>query len=289
MSGRMLVLPKPNKSARDVLFVYGMHTSLERMYAVAASLHKETGVIMPDLPGFGGMDSMYSIGMEPTLDNLADYLATVIKLQFPGRKHFSIAGFSYGFSVVTRLLQKYPEIAKQVDSVVSVAGFSDKDDFMFKRRNFYMLKALSRVFSRRIPAWLVQTFVLRGIVITSTYQFLARRHPKLKHVPVEQRPELIKFEIHLWQDNDFRTYAKTGQIMFGLHGKKDKVSLPLHHIQVKGDQFLDADGVIKRLGDIYESVEIHEAKLPAHAPIVIEETEASGQLIPESARNILSR
>lgn len=84
LSGRVLTIPKTNKSQKDVeiLLVYGMHSSLERWYTLANALSQFGNVTMPDLPGHGGMDSFYKIKMEPTLDNFGDYLATFIKLHY---------------------------------------------------------------------------------------------------------------------------------------------------------------------------------------------------------------
>ena len=38
------------------------------------------------LPGLGGMDSFYSIGLKPSLDNMADYVASFIKLSYKRKK-----------------------------------------------------------------------------------------------------------------------------------------------------------------------------------------------------------
>src|SRR3982751_3045218 len=86
LTGRMLHMPAPKNKKRDILLIYGHHSCLERMYGVAEDLNQYGAVTMPDLPGFGGMDSFYKIGMEPTLDNLADYLAAFIKLRYKGKK-----------------------------------------------------------------------------------------------------------------------------------------------------------------------------------------------------------
>src|SRR3990167_2869837 len=108
MKGRMLHLPTPKNKKREILLVYGHHASLERMYSFARVMNRYGSVTMPDLPGFGGMDSFYKIGRKPTLDNMADYLASLIRLRYKNRR-LSIAGFSFGFLVVTRMLQRYPD------------------------------------------------------------------------------------------------------------------------------------------------------------------------------------
>src|SRR3990167_4673140 len=127
MHGRILHLPPPKNKNREMLLIYGHHASLERMYGFAQALNKYGSVTMPDLPGFGGMDSFYKIKEKPTLDNLADYLATFIRWRYKKRR-FSIAGFSVGFLVVTRMLQRNPDIARRVDMVVSCVGYAHYED-----------------------------------------------------------------------------------------------------------------------------------------------------------------
>src|SRR3954470_17459407 len=122
LDGRMLRLPA--KSARqaknrEILFVYGLHSSLERWWGLTQVLSRYGNVTMPDLPGFGGMDSFYKIGKKPTLDNMADYLAAFIKLRYKNKK-LIIAGMSFGFVIATRLLQRYPELTKKVALLVSI-------------------------------------------------------------------------------------------------------------------------------------------------------------------------
>jgi pimeloyl-ACP methyl ester carboxylesterase len=103
--------------------VYGHHSSLERWWGVVQDLNQYGGVTMPDLPGFGGMQSLYKIGEKPDVDTLADYLAAFVKLRYK-RRRVTIAGLSFGFVVATRMLQRYPDLVKKVDLLISVAGFA---------------------------------------------------------------------------------------------------------------------------------------------------------------------
>src|SRR5687767_12840820 len=98
LNGRMLKIPPPDGRKREILLIYGHHASLERLQGLVELLNDYAGVTMADLPGFGGMDSFYNIGKKPTLDNMADYLAAVIKLRYRNRR-FTIVGVSFGFLV----------------------------------------------------------------------------------------------------------------------------------------------------------------------------------------------
>src|SRR5688572_14224669 len=88
LEGRVLHLPadpEKIKNAADkaeLLFVYGHHSSLERWWGLLEVFNRYTAVTMPDLPGFGGMDSFYKVGQEPTLDAMADYLAAFMKWRY---------------------------------------------------------------------------------------------------------------------------------------------------------------------------------------------------------------
>jgi pimeloyl-ACP methyl ester carboxylesterase len=80
LEGRMSHLPARNKKQkREILFIYGHHSSIERWWGLSLELNKLGAVTVPDLPGFGGMKSLYKIGQAPTIDNLADYLAAFVK------------------------------------------------------------------------------------------------------------------------------------------------------------------------------------------------------------------
>ena len=68
LEGRVLRLPAPSvKRNREILLLYGHHSSIERMYTLAAEFNRYGAVTMPDWPGLGGMDSLFRIGKKPTI------------------------------------------------------------------------------------------------------------------------------------------------------------------------------------------------------------------------------
>jgi pimeloyl-ACP methyl ester carboxylesterase len=168
LQGRMLRLPPPKGQRREIMYIYGHHASLERNFGVAEYLNRYGGVTVPDLPGFGGMDPFYKIGKKPTLDNMADYLAAFIKLRYK-KKKFTLTGLSLGFVIITRMLQKYPELNKQVEYLVSFAGFAHKDDFKYKKSTYYLLKLSIKFFSLRLVAAFIKYVVFRGPFIRFGY------------------------------------------------------------------------------------------------------------------------
>src|SRR5664279_858482 len=146
LNGRMLYLPPPKNQKRELLVLYGHHALLERWWGLVQNLHELGAVTMPDLPGFGGMDSFRKIGKKPTLDDYADYMAAFVQMRYKRRK-VTLVGISFGFLVLTRMLQRYPELAKRVDLVVSLVGFMHRDDFLFEPRKRKIYAVLAKVFS----------------------------------------------------------------------------------------------------------------------------------------------
>jgi len=289
LHGRVLQLPANKKSAkREILMVYGHHSSLERMFGILDNIADYGNVVMPDLPGFGGMDSFYKIKEKPTLDNLADYLTTFIKLKYKN-KHITIGGMSFGFVVVARMLQKYPKMIKQVDLLISIVGFTSKEDFKFKKRTFVTFRYLSSFCSNSLPAAFAKYIVLRGPVISATYKLFADRNIKMKDANNEERKRRIKFEIKLWQSNDIRTYMDTTITMMTLDITDQKVDVPVLHITAGADQYFDATRVKKNLKKIFNDVTVYKTKLPSHAPTVIGDSENVKGLIPIEVRRKLAK
>src|SRR5436190_14586191 len=81
LSGRMLRAKSTTGSQREILLIYGHHAMLERWWSLVQNMRKYGNITMPDMPGFGGMDSFYTIGIRPSIDAYADYLAAFIKLR----------------------------------------------------------------------------------------------------------------------------------------------------------------------------------------------------------------
>ena len=287
LHGRVLRLRAAKKAPkREILLIYGHHSSLERMLGVAQNLVVYGNVTMPDLPGFGGMDSFYKIGEKPIIDNLADYLATFIKLNYR-QKRILIGGMSFGCVIATRMLQKYPEIASQVDLMVSLVGFSHKNDFKLKRRTIITFKCVAGLFKHRLPAAFVKYCLLRRPLITLAYLILAKTNPKLRTVDKKTQRQLIRFEVYLWQCNDIRTYMDTTVSMMRLNLSGEKIKVPLLNVMVNNDQYFNHQRVTQHFKQIYPKVKNCLAKLPTHAPTVISDSqEVEAFFTPELRREL---
>lgn len=288
LRGRMLRLPAPKSKRREILLVYGHHASIERMQGLAEELNRYGAVTLPDLPGFGGMESFYKLGVKPTLDNLADYLAAFIKLRYK-RRRVTIIAMSFGFLVATRMLQKYPELTKKVDLLVSIVGFAHHDDFILPKRVRWPLRIGASVFSNRLPAWFMKTVVLRGPVIRACYSVVADRHSKLKDADKEIQKKRIDFEIVLWQINDIRTYMDTSITMLRANVCTEQVKMPVYHVAVDVDRYFDNHRVEQHLAVIFDPVHVIPAKMSAHAPTVVATAKDAAPFIPTKLRRLLGQ
>lgn len=286
LRGRMLRMPAPKGKKREVLVVYGHHSSLERWYSFVEVLNDYAGVTMPDLPGFGGMDSFYKIGEKPDLDTMADYLATFVKLRYKGRR-FSVAGISYGFIVVTRMLQRYPDIAKKVDIVMSAAGFAHHEDFVFSpnRRRFY--KGIAVTFSTRPTAAFFRNVALHPSVLRQFYSRMYNAKHKFEGYDEKKQKALTEFEIILWRSNDVRTYMASAASMLKVDNCKVQVDLPVYHIGVDMDNYFDNRLVEQHMRIIFSDYTYMKAPLDRHVPDVLAGKKESAKLFPAKLKKLL--
>src|SRR5882762_7520986 len=288
MQGRMVHVPAPKGKTREILYVYGHHSSLERWWGLVQELNKYGAVTMPDLPGFGGMDTFYKIGQVPTLDNYADYLAAFIKLRFSNKK-VTIAGLSFGFLVATRMLQRYPELVKKVDLLISVVGFTHREDFTFSKPRYFFYRCSSALVSLRLPAYIFRKLGLNSFVIRTIYRRTHNAKEKFANAKGEELQALLDIEVNLWQSNEVRTYMKTTTEFLTLDNCKVRIDMPVWHISVKADRYFSNELVRQHLQVIFS--ELHEAKssLGTHAPSVIADAKTAAPFIPYKIRQQLNK
>lgn len=286
LRGRMLKMPAPKGKKREILLIYGHHSSLERMYSLAQVLNDYGGVTMPDLPGFGGMDSFYKIGERPDLDTMADYLASFIKLRYKSRR-FTVAGISYGFLIVTRMLQKYPEIAKKVDMLVSVVGFAHHEDFVFSKSRFRIYKYSAKFFSFRLPAWIFRNIALHPTILRTFYSKTHNAKVKFDGLTKDENEALTEFEIALWRNNHLRTYMATSVSMLTVDNCKKRVDMPVYHIGVDVDNYLDKNIVEQHMHVIFNDFIYMRSPLKKHMPNVIAGKAETAKLFPTKLKKLL--
>lgn len=288
LKGRMLRLPAENKSEkRELLLLYGHHASLERMDGIAQNLSQYANITLPDLPGIGGMDSFYKINKKPTIENYADYLASFIKLKYK-RKRFSIMAMSFSFLIVTRMLQKNPEIAGRVDMVISTVGFVHYQDFRLPRLQIMGLRLLAISCKSASASKFFRYTILNGRVIKLIYKSVARRHSKMHDAKTGKELERrIRAEIKLWHINDVRTRMYTMDEMFRVNLCDRKVALPVYHVSVENDRYFDNHVVEQHMRVIYSDFTDMPTTMPAHMPSIVASREEADPFIPQKLRELL--
>lgn len=290
LQGRMLHMPATKSGGREILVVYGHHSTLERWWGLVQNFSTYGSVTMPDLPGFGGMDSFYQIGQKPTIDNLADYLAAFVKLRYK-RRRIVIAGISFGFVVATRMLQRYPDLAKKVDLIVSAAGFTHHDDFKFSKSRMFMYRLIGRAASLPVISTIYRLVLLNPWVLRKAY---AKTHnAKHKFAETAALPErfeaMMDVEVKLWHVNDVRTHFYTTSEFLHLDNCKKRVVAPVWHVYPAHDQYFDKNVVEQHLRVIFEDYTAAPTNMKSHVVSVLADKKETASFIPIKLRKFLAR
>lgn len=280
LNGRVLRIPGPKASSPEVMFVYGHHSSLERWWGVMDLFSQHCAVTMPDLPGFGGMDSLNKIGKTPSFDNLADWLAEFVRKTYQGQK-VTIIGMSLGFVIVTRMLQRHPDLIPKVNKLVSLFGFSSSRDFHMKPSGRFWGSMFAKFFSLPIASDLYRLALLNPFVLRAGYHKTKNAKQKFEGLTEDQKRENMDFEIELWRVNDLRTHMHTAAEFLTFHMIHTTVELPVYHIAVHNDRYFDIQKVEQHFKKIFSDYHlIVELKNGTHAPTAVRTAEEAGQLIP---------
>jgi pimeloyl-ACP methyl ester carboxylesterase len=195
---------------------------------------------------------------------------------------------SFGFLVVTRMLQRYPELTKKVDMLISLVGFSHKDDFAFSRRryNFYVWGA--RFFRLRLPAAFFKYVCLQPAILRRVYSRSFNAREKFKDLQAEEFTSTMDVEIGLWQCNDVRTHMATNFELLTVDNCNKQIDLPLWHVSVKQDRYFNPHVVEQHLRVVFSDVHHVKAKLDNHAPSIIADEKMAAPLVPARLRRILA-
>lgn len=287
LEGRMLRLPAQQKNHPEILFIYGQHSSIERWWGLALELNKMGAVTMPDLPGLGGMTPLYKIGRQPDIDSMADYLATFVKMRYRN-KRMVIAGMSLGFVIVTRMLQKYPELAKKVDFVVSIVGFAHHEDFIFSRRRIRIYRRASKLLSRKWPSRIFRYTALQPFFLNLAYHHTRNAKEKFAGISGDEFRRTMDMEIKLWHSNDIRTQFKHNVEMFELDNTTKHIDLPVHHVASRKDRYFDNTRVEEHMRRIFPYYKIYFMRSHNHAPTIIATPKDAAPFIPNSLREFFA-
>ncbi|HET9098680.1 MAG TPA: alpha/beta fold hydrolase [Candidatus Saccharimonadales bacterium] len=288
LEGRMLHAPALKSGQRDILFVYGHHAMLERWWSLIENLNEYGSVTMPDLPGFGGMDSFQKIGITPDIDAFADYLAAFIKLRFK-RKKITIVAVSFGFVIVTRMLQRYPSLARRINLLISVVGFMHRDDFIYPPRTRRMYRRFTRLFATRPMALFIRYAGLNRYVIRYMYSRFPNSKRRMIEVGPEEFEKTMDFEVKLWQANDVRTHWLTTSEFLNLDNCAFQIDLPVIHVCSKEDHYFNNEIIKQHMLIVFKRYRKFVANSKAHTPSILADKQAAGVLLPTGLRKILAK
>lgn len=288
MKGRILKAPAAKKKNREILVVYGHHALIERWAGFIENLQDFGPVTMVDLPGFGGMDSFYKIGQKPDLDTMADYLAAFIKMKYR-RKRITIVGISYGFVVVTRMLQRNPELAKKIDLVVSEVGFMHRDDFLFKplQRKFFVMA--TRVLAARPIPFLIRYLALNRFIIKNVYMRSPLGKRRFLEMDASAFSTLMDFEVKLWQVNDVRTHWATTSEFLNLDNCQKKIDLPVWHVAANNEYYFDNYNVEQHMRVVFSDYTKVVMKTHAHTPSITADKKEMSVMLPPKLKRELAK
>lgn len=286
MHGRMLRIPSSNakQKNKEILLVYGLHATLEQVFALAVDLSQYGNVTCPDLPGVGGMDALYKIGLKPSLENMADYVASFMKLRY-NHKRVTVVGISYGFAIATKTLQRNPHLAEKTNLAISIAGFVHKDDYTLTRRQRWLLKALASIGSTRVVATLIQYITFFGPFMRymcNKYSYISGSAHK-QH-SAENKVHHINFELHLWRINDARTLLYSLKSIIKLDLCSERLAIPAIYIGVLESKFTNRQVVEQHTSVIYEPCSMYTARVSNYAASLIAPAKEVEQLLPKKVR-----
>lgn len=286
LQGRVLRLPPARDRRREILFVYDRHASIEKWWPLLKQLGQFGAVTAPDLPGFGGMDSLITIEQRPNLDTMADYLAAFVKLRY-NRRRLSIVAVGYGFVIVTRMLQRYPDLAKKVDYTISIAGYVHKDDLQLSRRKRITYLLLARLLSYSLPALLFRNVLLHPLVVRMWYRHQLRDMPNATLAARKRKVTLLQQETLLWQMTDVRTTMQTLHDGLRLDNCTKQIALPVWHVQSPHDDAYDSHKIEQHLNVAYKQCTTYFTTQDAETLDMQHMPESMGILLPKKVRKLL--
>ncbi|HEX9679667.1 MAG TPA: alpha/beta hydrolase [Candidatus Saccharimonadales bacterium] len=288
LNGRVLQLESAN-SAKQIVLIYGVHSSIERMYSTAEFLSDYGRVTLPDLPGIGGMDSFYKIGRKASLDNYADYLYTFL-LSAKLTKSITIMAMSFGFIVVTRMLQRHPDAQVWVKDLISFVGFGRAADFADDYKAKKMLP-LCRLLSTRSGGWAVKKIVFNPLSLQLMFRIFGLFNPKYQHAMATRPAESRKMEQDLWSRNDARTRFAIYVIFFtfDLTRFRPPINLTVYDMTTKTDQYFDPARVRLSLSQLYVKSISYEANMALHAPSIIGDKADVSRIFSAEVKSLLAR
>jgi len=199
-----------------------------------------------------------------------------------------LVGISFGFVIVTRMLQRYPELTKKVDFLISAIGFTRYDDFSFSKPRMIMYRTVSRTVSLPGVSSVFRLVALNPWILDKAY---ARTYNAKKKFAAAKNKEaftkMMEMEVVLWNVNDVKTHMYTTNQFLHVDNCKKQIDLPVWHIGAKGDFYFDGHAIEQHMRIIFTEFHGIELDLATHAPSVIATKKESASFLPSKLRRVL--
>ncbi len=281
---RYLFIPARSKRIKsNLLIIYDLNSNIEKWFGYLTALSRFSNITMIDLPGLGGADSFFSIGICPNLDNMVSYLSSVIKLKFR-RKKLSILGIGYGFAVVTKMLQDNPDILSKVNNLISINGYTHFEDFnlnLFNKIKIY----LNYIYSKSK----LMTSMVASIRKSNYYLVKKYDDNFFKKYLGVKFPYLKQFAIDLDKSIDFRTenVIKFDVLKLDLCSH-NKINKPLWVMNVAPSKKYLSNRAEQHLKVIYSNYNYLNLRI-RKMPYLINDEKFGLKLIPHKLKDILKK
>lgn len=288
LRGRYILQSAVRTTAKRVfLVIYGQHATIERLLPTVEALSQYGTVYLVDTPGFGGMESPYRVGEQPTLNFYDGHLKHIFDTLLPRDKRITIFGISYGLQLASHFLAHHPDYVERIEDVVSFVGLVSHTNFRISPSLEFTLKYLA-CGPGRYPAgaWVYQNIILRDSILQAYYRYImVPKKVELKGAPRTKIERYVKEQSWLWRINDPRTHAKTAWDFLFVTDLTDlRIAMPITHAGVPNDHFLDNDNVVDGLTKMYSRVDTHSIDLHGHAPVSTDEADDVLKFIPENLK-----
>jgi hypothetical protein len=286
LEGRMIHVEADAKAKKsNLLVVYDLNSNLERWWGLVVGLKRYGNVTMADMPGFGGMDSFYSISSKPTIDNLADYLASFIKLRFR-RKKLTIIGIGFGFVVITRMLQRNPDITNKIINVISLNGYAHKDDVNTNSTNLALKKLTYSVGTTKLISKILSVILNNNVALGIKYRNKNNTEDKQKHLDDQF---INQFKIDLYKETDYRTMLDVSRQLLELDNCNKRVNNTVWHVRYGDKTMLNHKILEQHLRVIYSEYNEQESKLTRNVPFIFNDDKLAVKILPPKLRRSLKR
>jgi hypothetical protein len=179
------------------------------------------------------------------------------------------------------MLQRHPEMTKNIKIIISIVGFSDNKDFTLSPVRKFLYIYGSKILSYKYMSLFFRYTALQPFFLKSFYGKTHNAKNKFKYAESKEEIEAIKeTEVRLWHDNDPQTWSYTTVAILTLEQNSTKINLPVWHVGVSEDHFFNNKQVETNLAKIYRDVTHIKIEAKMHAPSVIADKEAAAKILP---------